>query len=158
MTPSIIQLITSCHNRVSESRIPSPECTKDSECPSQHACINQKCQNPCRQAGICSPDQECQVQDTYPVRTVMCVCPSDSVATSDGRCKPIVSPECKSDFECPDSARCVRGSCIEACRIDPCGLNALCNAQNHHAVCTCPPYYVGNPHIECASGKCVLQC
>lgn len=143
------------HNSFSvESRTPiAPECTKDSECPSKLACINQKCENPCRQPGICSADQECQVLDTYPVRTVMCVCPADSVATNDGHCKPIISAECKSDEDCHDIERCVRGSCTEACRIDPCGLNALCNARNHHSTCSCPAHYTGNPHIECTNGE-----
>lgn len=74
-----------------ESRVPSitPECTTDSDCPSQHACVNQRCQNPCAVSVLCSPDQECHVQDTVPYRTVMCQCRPDTVATIDGHCKPI---------------------------------------------------------------------
>lgn len=65
------------------------ECTTDSECQSRLACINNRCENPCKLSAICSPDQECRVQDTLPLRTVMCVCPPDSVAQADGRCKAI---------------------------------------------------------------------
>lgn len=74
-----------------ESRVPSitPECTIDSDCPSQHACVNQRCQNPCTLSVLCSPDQECHVQDTVPYKTIMCQCRPDTVATIDGRCKPI---------------------------------------------------------------------
>lgn len=74
-----------------ESRGPTtiPECTTDSDCPSQYACINQRCQNPCIISVLCSPDQECHVQDTVPYKTVMCQCRQDTIATIDGHCKPI---------------------------------------------------------------------
>uniref|UniRef100_A0A2S2QFK9 Neurogenic locus notch 2 n=1 Tax=Sipha flava TaxID=143950 RepID=A0A2S2QFK9_9HEMI len=137
-----------------ESRVPSitPECTIDSDCPSQHACINQRCQNPCTLSVLCSPDQECHVQDTVPYKTIMCQCRPDTVATIDGRCKPIVpiTPQCKSDLECPSTERCVNQGCVEACRIDPCGINAQCVSLNHQSACSCPPGYTGNPHIECS--------
>lgn len=68
---------------------PQPECTQDAECPSQLACISSHCQNPCTVANVCSPDQECRVLDTLPLRTVMCQCPPDTIADSSGRCKPI---------------------------------------------------------------------
>lgn len=61
--------------------------------------------------------------------------------------------ECQTDSECRDPERCVRGSCVEACRIDPCGLNALCQSSRHQSVCTCPRGYIGNPHIECNPGN-----
>lgn len=47
----------------------------------------------------------------------------------------------------------MRGYCIEACRVDPCGLNAQCNSISHSAVCTCPPAFTGNPHVECSLSK-----
>jgi hypothetical protein len=46
-----------------EKSPPRPECTIDSECPSQLACINQHCENPCIRANICSRDQTCTVQE-----------------------------------------------------------------------------------------------
>uniref|UniRef100_A0A8D8TXE6 Neurogenic locus notch homolog protein 1 n=1 Tax=Cacopsylla melanoneura TaxID=428564 RepID=A0A8D8TXE6_9HEMI len=129
---------------------PAPECTSDSQCPSQTACINEKCANPCALGRMCSPDQECRVSDTVPLRTLMCVCPPDTVASSDGLCRRILpQPQCKVDHDCADPDRCVQGSCIEACRIDSCGLNAQCISRGHQARCTCPPGYVGNAHIEC---------
>lgn len=62
-------------------------------------------------------------------------------------------PQCRVDSDCQSVERCVRGSCVEACRVDPCGLNAQCISQSHTAVCTCPPGFVGHPHIECSIGK-----
>ncbi|CAH1404987.1 unnamed protein product [Nezara viridula] len=127
------------------------ECIQDSDCPSKTGCINRKCQDPCSLPAVCAFDQECRVQDTLPMRTVLCVCPPDTIASIDGHCRPIIktTEECQADSECRDLERCVRGSCVEACRIDPCGLNALCQSTRHQSVCTCPRGYIGNPHIEC---------
>lgn len=135
-----------------ESRTPTvtAECTQDSQCPSQTACVNTKCVNPCRLGQICSPDQECRVSDSLPLRTVMCLCPPDTIATQDGLCRRIqAAPQCRVDQDCKDSDRCVQGNCIEACRIDSCGLNAQCISRAHQAMCTCPEGYAGNAHVEC---------
>ena len=69
--------------------VEAPECEQDADCPSQHACINQKCQNPCKIAQLCSADQKCKVQDTLPLRTVMCECPPDTITDSNGVCRTI---------------------------------------------------------------------
>lgn len=53
------------------------------------ACINHQCQNPCGISSICSSDQECLVQDTLPLRTVICQCPPDTIADNNGHCKQI---------------------------------------------------------------------
>ena len=62
-------------------------------------------------------------------------------------------PQCRVDSDCRDPDRCVQGSCQLACRVDQCGVNAQCDSQHHRAVCSCPPGYVGNPHIECTIGE-----
>ncbi|KAK9513085.1 hypothetical protein O3M35_001355 [Rhynocoris fuscipes] len=132
--------------------LPPPECQADSDCPTKLACIQKTCQNPCNLPAVCASDQECSVLDTLPLRTVMCVCPADTVASVDGHCLPIVpaQTECRVDTDCSDTDRCVRGSCKEACRIDPCGLNAQCISKLHQSICSCPPGFIGNPHIECS--------
>lgn len=48
-----------------------PECISNSECPSDLACMNQKCKNPC--LGSCGVNAECRVVSHTP----MCVCPND---------------------------------------------------------------------------------
>lgn len=73
---------------------PQPECRQDPECPSQLACISSHCQNPCTVANICSPDQQCRVLDTLPLRTVICQCPPDTIADSNGHCKQIGESAC----------------------------------------------------------------
>ena len=66
---------------------PEPECRVDQDCPSQTACIAERCQNPCRVANPCTGSQQCLVTDTLPTRTVACVCPQGFVSGSNGECK-----------------------------------------------------------------------
>lgn len=49
-------------------------CHSDGDCPSQTACINSQCINPCNATQPCGVNAECKVLDTVPVRTMICVC------------------------------------------------------------------------------------
>lgn len=49
-------------------------CRADDECPSQTACINGECVNPCDEANPCGVNSECTVLDTMPVKTMICEC------------------------------------------------------------------------------------
>jgi len=68
------------------------------------------------------------------------------------------------DSDCSDSDKCIRSHCVQACQVDMCGVNAICNAQGHRAICSCPSRYEGNPHIECTKGMqlfcsiCNVEC
>lgn len=50
------------------------KCVGDDECPSQTACINGECVNPCNSTEPCGVNTRCQVFDTLPVRTMICEC------------------------------------------------------------------------------------
>lgn len=132
---------------------PKPECTQDSECASKLACINQRCADPCATPHVCSPQQTCTVLDTLPLRTMICKCPSDTVSDNSGNCVPlqpvIVAGGCQHNAECASSEICLHGSCLDACRLERCGVNAQCSARDHYAQCSCPAGYQGNPRIEC---------
>lgn len=132
---------------------PEPECRSDSDCLSQLACINNRCANPCAVDNMCSPDQECRILDTLPLRTMVCQCPPDTLVDPSGRCVPILvpKPQCRSDSDCSNPDKCLRGTCIEACKVDRCGINAICNSIDHQAICTCAPAYTGNPRFECSN-------
>lgn len=144
--------------------IPSLECNVDADCSSQLACINSKCVNPCNnQLNVCSPQQICSVLDTLPLRTIICKCPNDLITDNARNCVPIKhdqppSPKppqigCQNNDNCQNTEICQRGNCIDACRLDQCGVNAVCRSINHYAQCTCPPGYEGNPRIECIPSK-----
>lgn len=128
---------------------PEPVCRTDGDCPSQQACINSMCSNPCTVISPCSRQQSCSVVDTLPLRTMICACPTDMLVDANGQCKPIVVEGCRKDNDCPDTDRCMRGQCMLACRAEPCGVNAQCVSSGHRAKCSCASEYVGNPHIEC---------
>ena len=105
-----------------------PECVINSECPSNKACINFKCGDPC--IGACGISAKCDVAN----HNAICSCPYNLIGDPFVRCydKPI-EPVIEED----------------ACNPDPCGLNARCEDRGSSASCTCPPNYLGNPYIEC---------
>lgn len=57
-----------------------PECLVSSECPTQQACIDQKCQNPC--PGSCGQNAECHVINHSPI----CSCISRHTGDPFTRC------------------------------------------------------------------------
>ena len=105
-----------------------PECVINSECPSNKACINFKCGDPC--VGACGISAKCDVAN----HNAICSCPYNLIGDPFSRCyeKPI-EPVIEED----------------ACNPNPCGLNARCEDRGSSASCTCPPNYLGNPYIEC---------
>ncbi|KAK8736180.1 hypothetical protein OTU49_004861, partial [Cherax quadricarinatus] len=125
-----------------------PECRQDSDCRSQHACINALCQNPCVITSPCLPSQECHVVDSVPLKTIMCQCPPDYIFVKEGICvRP--EPECRSDSDCQNHEACREGTCVNVCGGEPCGLNAVCQGVNHRHQCQCAEGYTGDPNIHC---------
>ena len=62
------------------------ECQVDSDCPASYACIDSQCKDPC-QLRPCHPSQTCSVENSLPIRTVVCSCPPDTFIAPDGSCK-----------------------------------------------------------------------
>lgn len=48
-------------------KFPEMKCYQHSDCPSQQACFEGKCKNPCDTINPCSPPEDCQVQGHEPV-------------------------------------------------------------------------------------------
>jgi hypothetical protein len=110
-----------------------PECVLNSECPSQEACIQQKCRDPC--VGSCGIDAECRVQNHVPV----CTCREGYEGDPFSSCRPIpVVTE--------------RPIPRDLCNPSPCGANAKCS----NGVCTCLSDYHGDPYKGCRP-ECVLN-
>ena len=61
-------------------------------------------------------------------------------------------PQCESDYDCNFDQKCAQGTCVSACSLVSCGLNALCLPKNHRGICECIPGYFGNPSIACNKG------
>jgi hypothetical protein len=60
---------------------------------------------------------------------------------------------CNSDMDCAPFETCLCQQCINTCAIGGrCAPNAICSAQNHTAICMCPPGYSGDPKRNCLQG------
>lgn len=125
-----------------------PECVLSSECPSDRACINQKCSDPC--SGACGFNARCRVQNHSP----LCICDVGYVGNPFTRCS--LEPPLQADPPPQDP-----------CYPSPCGPNAQCRNANGAPSCSCLPTYMGTPpncrpeciiHQECISNRaCINQ-
>ena len=145
-----------------------PECTTNSECPSDKACINQKCRDPC--PGACGINAACKVTEHNPV----CTCVPGYAGNPYQNCAPIVvspvitpegpappkpypqtpeiptyKPECVLNTDCPSNLACINQKCVNPCP-GVCGINAVCKVSNHNPICSCVQGYIGDPTRECA--------
>lgn len=120
-------------------------CISDSDCPSDKACINDICRDPCN----CGPNAECRVKDHKPV----CSCQQGYDGNPEIQC---VKIGCTSDSECSKTHSCINRQCVPACSADrsQCGERAECYGINHRAVCECLPGYSGDPRIACVLLGC----
>jgi len=48
---------------------------------------------------------------------------------------------------------------VDPCPLEKCGVNALCSAKNHRALCSCPPGYRPDPdaYIRCKPYECLTD-
>jgi hypothetical protein len=113
-----------------------PECINNAECPSNQACINQKCRDPC--PGSCGANTECRVVSHTPV----CICLAGYTGDPFTQCS-ILQREPVYETSTP-------------CNPNPCGSNAQCREQNGAGACTCTADYIGNPYEGCRP-ECVLN-
>jgi hypothetical protein len=111
-----------------------PECLLNPECPSNQACINNKCKDPC--PGSCGTGAECRVIS----HTISCVCPSGYTGNPFVQC--VVQD--------------VKREPINPCEPSPCGPNAECVQRNDAGSCRCIEDYQGNPYEGCRP-ECVLS-
>lgn len=102
-----------------------PECTINSECNSNEACINQKCRDPC--PGTCGINAECRVIS----HTVSCVCLEQHTGN------PFVQCVLKQNEP------------TDPCEPSPCGPNAECLQRQGVGACKCIADYFGNPYEGC---------
>lgn len=123
------------HNFIGSPPYCRPECISNSECASQLACINKKCQNPCEQA--CGTNAECRVVS----HTAMCICPEGYNGDA--------SIQCTINALIPIES-------ISPCLPSPCGANADCTEKSGAGACSCIKGYLGNPYDACHP-ECVVN-
>ncbi|CAH2073961.1 unnamed protein product, partial [Iphiclides podalirius] len=113
-----------------------PECIYDDECPSNLACIREKCMSPCE--GSCGSNAECVVIS----HKAVCHCRESYTGDPFNGCYFIVTVT--SDDE------------TNPCNPSPCGPNAICKEKNSAGSCTCLPGYFGDPYLGCRP-ECVTN-
>lgn len=102
------------------------ECTTNNDCPSDRACINNKCKDPC--PGSCGSNTVCAVR----LHTPMCSCQDGYIGDPFTQC-----------YNVPVSEQ------IDPCNPTPCGTNARCHVSRNAGACICEPGYFGNPYEFC---------
>ena len=135
------------------------QCQTDAQCLESETCkldlLGVRTCVPVCQSVKCGPLAIC-VSNNH---AAQCQCPpglyTGEPSSSEG-CRQV---QCLSNTDCSSSMSCDRKSlsCIPVCVSNSCGLNAICLAENHMAMCSCPNGYEPNPHpeIECiASDLC----
>lgn len=105
-----------------------PECVTSNECPTNKACINQKCTDPC--PGTCGQGANCQVVHHSPI----CSCRSGFTGDPFTRCYPVPSKPPESP---PQS--------VNPCIPSPCGPYSQCRDVGGVPSCSCLPEYMGTP-------------
>lgn len=73
----------------------------------------------------------------------MCTC-MDTFVGNPPNCR----PECTINSDCPMNKACINHKCQDPC-VGSCGLQTICHAHQHAAVCSCIEGYTGNPFDSC---------
>ncbi|XP_048505762.1 neurogenic locus notch homolog protein 1 isoform X2 [Athalia rosae] len=99
------------------------ECLVNSDCPTNRACLNNKCIDPC--PGFCGLNAQCDTINNEPT----CSCPRAYTGDAYTACR-IADPQA-------------------ACKPSPCGPNTKCEVINEVPRCTCLPGYHGSALTGC---------
>ena len=124
-----------------------PECIINADCPTDKACINRKCQDPC--PGLCGINAKCEVLNRIPI----CICNTGFIGDPFAQCYRPSSKLFRKNTECSlifgfiATPRPIE--VVQPCNPSPCGINAECSENRGAASCRCILDYVGNPYVEC---------
>lgn len=134
-------------------------CSSIDDCPSEMACFNGICKNPCSLANVCDPSQECKPFN----HTVECVCPPGFEGTPGVACTKVDVVGCRLDTDCPLSEACLNGECKDPCKaFEPCAPTAICEVRPTEPyrtmICVCPPDTVGYAAEECLKPVIEEEC
>lgn len=132
-----------------------PECVISAECPTNKACENQKCIDPC--IGQCGRNAACHVINHSPI----CSCMERYTGDPFNRCYPVINVAVVAEPQ--------KNPCLPS----PCGPFSECRDIGNIPSCTCLPNYIGAPpacrpectinsdcpsYLSCINQKCRDPC
>lgn len=100
-----------------------PECVLNSDCPSNRACVDYHCKDPC--PGTCGVNAECRTHNHVPT----CKCLQGYEGNPFSVCTKYVPPP-------PEPS--------DPCQPNPCGPYSECRTLYNRALCSCNPGYIGS--------------
>lgn len=123
-----------------------PICAAHEECPSEKACINGFCKDPCQ----CGVNAKCEIVDHHAV----CTCLPGFEGDPEVVCHEL---GCYGNDDCKTTHACINGKCAPVCghNNEPCGEEAICQGIDHEPKCLCPPGLRGNPKTQCLAIGCI---
>lgn len=138
-----------------------PECVLNTDCPSNRACLQSKCTDPC--VGVCGQNAHCQTVNHAPT----CTCHVGFSGDPFLYCS-VVQEERKIVIHFSNTPSINLNSIsatptiyVNPCQPSPCGPNSHCRENNEQAVCSCLPTFIGSPpgcRPECIlSSECPLD-
>ena len=105
-----------------------PECVINPDCPTDMACRNFHCYDPC--PGVCGRNAVCEVKRHSPV----CSCLPGYTGNALVEC--VLPPR-------PEPVA------VDPCQPNPCGVNAIARRVGDYCECSCPFGLQGDPYSEC---------
>lgn len=105
-----------------------PECVINPDCPTNRACRNNHCYDPC--PGVCGRNAQCDVRVHSPV----CSCLPGFIGNALVEC--VRPPPVQPDI-------------VDPCDPNPCGRNAVARPSGRTCQCSCPFGLQGDPYVEC---------
>jgi len=106
-----------------------PECIRNTECPINKACVNQKCIDPC--PGVCGTNATCSVQNHNP----SCKCDPGYTGDPFRYCTRITT--CVVNSDCSQDKACIDRKCQDPC-LGKCPSHngyMICDVINHVPIC-----------------------
>ncbi len=146
------------------------ECSSDAQCGESDVCESHQGRKVCTPACgklACGPGAVCVARN----HIGKCICPTGGLFKGDPYRTGCEEVKCLENDDCPIDDYCDRLSytCMNACKPDLCGENALCIPENHAHSCQCPPGFVPSPTPQvkcvrndqgqkCPQGQCQTFC
>ena len=129
-------------------------CRENSQCPSEHMCLNEECKDVCAYNNTCGVGAVCSGENN----NVKCSCPEGQRGDPMVACLRTPDRTCTYDFDCLEGLVCMNGLCADPCKeIGPCPPVQECSvidsSQVRTMVCSCPDLMVVSKIEICKKRK-----